>query len=296
MKKTLLAIAVVAAGFSATAQVDTLNGHFTGTRNLYVVGAANGGGYVSGNNGYGDLTKMVKFDNTSGTVTGSGQITGVLLEVPVIVDNGGSFQVIILGDNAGTPDITPLATATVAISSVDTTIAGYGVISPDDVYNVAVNFSTPAAVPSNGAFWVSVVLPTTTGDTIALVSNTDGDCANAATHVGELWSDLTFHTFGDPANWDLAVTLGIFPIVNFVASIDENVIEASVYPNPANDVLNITVGNEEIATVSIVSMDGKVVATSTNGTVNIADLTAGMYMYQVTTVAGKLANGNFAKK
>ena len=84
--------------------------------------------------------------------------------------------------------------------------------------------------------------------------------------------------------------------VSAVTSINENVIEANVYPNPANDVLNITVGNEVIAAVSIISMDGKEVATSTNGTVNVSDLRAGLYIYQVTTATGKVANGNFAKK
>ncbi len=294
MKKSLLAIALVAAGFSATAQVDTLNGHFTGSRNLYGVGAADGGGYVSGNNGYGDLTKMVKFDNTNGPVTGAGQITGVLLEIPVKVDNGGSFQVVVLGDNAGVPTTTPLATANVTIASVDTTIAGYGFIAPDDVYNVAVTFSSPAAVPANGAFWVSVVLPTTAGDTIALISNTDGDCANASTHVAELWSNLTFHTFGDPANWGLDVTLGIFPIVNFTASIEENVISANVYPNPAKDQVNFSV-NGEIETIVITTLDGKVVAESNTAAVNTADFANGMYIYTLTTKEGKIATGNFAK-
>jgi hypothetical protein len=78
-------------------------------------------------------------------------------------------------------------------------------------------------------------------------------------------------------------------------SVNENVITSSVYPNPAKDVLNIQVGNEEIETVTVVSLDGKVVMNATTGTLDVAELKAGMYIYNVTTKAGKLATGNFVK-
>lgn len=78
-------------------------------------------------------------------------------------------------------------------------------------------------------------------------------------------------------------------------SINENVISTSVYPNPANDVLNI-VASEEIANVSILGLDGKVVATSATSTVNVADLVSGMYIYEVTTSTGKVSRDSFMKK
>lgn len=77
--------------------------------------------------------------------------------------------------------------------------------------------------------------------------------------------------------------------------INENVISAKVYPNPANDVLNISI-NEEIESVSIVTLDGKVVATSTGSTVNVAELTSGMYIYEITTANGNVARDTFMKK
>jgi len=83
--------------------------------------------------------------------------------------------------------------------------------------------------------------------------------------------------------------------VTSTASINENVISTSVYPNPANDVLNI-VASEEIANVSILGLDGKVVATSTTSTVNVADLVSGMYIYEVTTSTGKVSRDSFMKK
>jgi hypothetical protein len=78
------------------------------------------------------------------------------------------------------------------------------------------------------------------------------------------------------------------------ASLDENTLSASVYPNPATDVLNIKM-NEEVASVVITALDGKTVATETSASVNISGLNTGMYLYTITGVSGKVAKGNFVK-
>lgn len=83
--------------------------------------------------------------------------------------------------------------------------------------------------------------------------------------------------------------------VSNTAGIDENVISASVYPNPATTTLNIDVA-EEVTSVVILTTDGKIVASSTNKNVDIASLSEGLYLYQVITVSGKYAKGNFVKK
>lgn len=79
------------------------------------------------------------------------------------------------------------------------------------------------------------------------------------------------------------------------ASIEETSLTTSVYPNPANDVLNIST-SEEISNVSILGLDGKVVATSSTSTVNVAGLNSGMYIYEVTTTSGKVSRDSFMKK
>ncbi len=84
-------------------------------------------------------------------------------------------------------------------------------------------------------------------------------------------------------------------VIDQVLGINEGVIKTSVYPNPANDVLNI-VANEEITNVSIVSLDGKIAATSTTSTVEVSALTPGMYIYEVTTASGKVSRDTFMKK
>lgn len=90
------------------------------------------------------------------------------------------------------------------------------------------------------------------------------------------------------------IALDDITVTNFL-NVNENVITSSVYPNPAKDVLNIVAGNEEIESVTVVSLDGKVVMNATTGVLDIAELKAGMYIYNVTTKAGKLATGNFVK-
>jgi hypothetical protein len=69
--------------------------------------------------------------------------------------------------------------------------------------------------------------------------------------------------------------------------------EVNVYPNPANDILNISASGE-VSRVVISTLDGKVMKTSTESSVDVSDLTSGMYIYQVT-VNGEVSTGNFVK-
>lgn len=83
-------------------------------------------------------------------------------------------------------------------------------------------------------------------------------------------------------------------VTNGGVGIEENVLDAVVYPNPANDVLNIN-ATEDVVAINVITMDGKVVATSTTTSVDVAALTSGMYLYEAVTVSGKVARGSFAK-
>jgi hypothetical protein len=66
-----------------------------------------------------------------------------------------------------------------------------------------------------------------------------------------------------------------------------------VYPNPANDILNIST-NGEILNVVISTLDCRVVKNSTLSTVDVSTLSPGIYIYNVN-VDGKVAKGNFVK-
>lgn len=294
MKKLLLSIGIVASSFAAMSQIDTLTSHFVGNPALYYAASTPDSGYVSGTNKFGDLVKMQLFDNTYG-VTSGGTITKVALGIPVKMGTG-TITVAIWADNAGQPAnlATPIGFTTVNLTAIDTAVAAFSVVDGTRFYNHVASFATPVTIPANHKFWAGVVLPTGAGNGVALFSNNvqSNPFADGDTHSGEIWGDGTFH-FMTPA-WGVGFSFAIYPVVNLVLGLDENVISTSVYPNPANSELNIKT-TEEIASVVITTTDGKTVATGNASNINVASLNAGMYIYQVTTVSGKVGTGNFIK-
>lgn len=87
-----------------------------------------------------------------------------------------------------------------------------------------------------------------------------------------------------------------FTMAGGTASINELTANTvSIYPNPATTVLNID-SKESVSAVEILTTDGKVVATTANtSNISVEALNAGMYIYRVTTVSGKVETGNFVK-
>jgi len=66
-----------------------------------------------------------------------------------------------------------------------------------------------------------------------------------------------------------------------IASINEvNKVDFSVYPNPANNELNIVM-NEKITSIAIYSMDGQLVLTSDTKQMNVSKLNSGVYLIKI---------------
>lgn len=61
---------------------------------------------------------------------------------------------------------------------------------------------------------------------------------------------------------------------------NQNNLEVTLYPNPANDVLNIEMTNE-VQLVEIYNIQGQKVVTSNQKQINVSDLSSGMYMVKV---------------
>lgn len=296
MKKTLLTLSLVVAALGANAQVDTLSAHsdpaglYTGVIDAV---APIDSGFVAGTNMYGDLAKMQLFDATHG-VTSGGTITGIAVLTIAKVDGGGSMQFAIWSDNNGEPNAVPVAMKTVTMASIDTTVASTQFLADGNFFNNVIMFDAPVTIPAGNKFWAGFILPNPQANLFATAISMPN--SDALTHTGEFWSDASFHTFAETGNWELDASITVFPIVDLVASLEENVITANVYPNPANDVLNIELNGEEVASVIVTTLDGKTVVTGNTASVNVDGLASGMYLYHVTTVAGKLATGNFVKK
>lgn len=83
------------------------------------------------------------------------------------------------------------------------------------------------------------------------------------------------------------------------ASVEESNLEVSIFPNPTVDVLNFTL-NANAETVSIYSLDGKLISTenvnASNGTIEVSNLNAGTYFYEFTTSEGDITRNTFVKK
>lgn len=71
----------------------------------------------------------------------------------------------------------------------------------------------------------------------------------------------------------------------FVGVDDVENVSFEVYPNPANDILNVR-SNEAVRQLDIVDMTGRTVASANSNSVNVATLSAGVYIVRITTASG----------
>jgi hypothetical protein len=108
---------------------------------------------------------------------------------------------------------------------------------------------------------------------------------------------LVFRHFDCTDQWtlildDVSLTAGAPVGVEEISTV------ASVYPNPTNSILNVKTSGEATS-ISIISMDGKVVATSAinglTGSVNVAELVNGVYFYEVAAADGSVVRNTFVK-
>ena len=268
----------------------------TGTPTLY--GSSNGG-FVCGNNGYGDLGKGQEF-----AISNSMMLEGVMLFFGAKTDAGGSMTVEALDmdgttgtTSAGTGDQpcpgTSLASETLSVADADT--AGFTVV----------NF-TPVSVSSN--FYVGIEMSGFNGDTVGLISSTADDTQGEKTW--EKWSDGTWYTMG-PA-WGLNFDLAIWALVDNpdAASIEDqsyfNGIKAFVQPNPVNEVANIVLefAQRSDVMIDIVSANGQRVYSDQLGDfaqgrhniqIPVSELAPGLYYYSVAANGQRLTQKMMVK-
>jgi hypothetical protein len=265
---------------------------------VYSWGTGGADGFVSGNNTYGDLASVQLFNSATG-VTGAGTVSKAYVWIPIKNDAGGSINVNVYANNAGAVGAV-LGTQTVTIASIDTTQAGLGVIldgaAVTGLYNVEVTFATPVAFPAGG-FWLGYTFGT--GANVIAGGTTTINAAAytlADTHSGVLDATGAFDNYGQ---YDVDVAHAVFPEVTFTANLSTEAIAAKVYPNPAADVLNISVA-EPMASIELVGVDGRVVlSTAASGfdtTLDVSALRPGVYYYTITTEKGNVARNSFVKK
>lgn len=265
----------------STQTCDTLHYPLSGTPVLY---GSSGMGYVGGNNSYGDIAKADYFDSYSPYTT----IYGAYFWFGVATDDGSTsnitFNVWDNSGSAGNPSAV-IGTATVPLATI--------VSNTNSGYMTGVSFTSPVTI--TGPFYVGCVLPQSAGDTLALITNTDGDTSPGT--AWEQWSDNAWYAYSHSSSWGYNVQSGIFPIVcNGPADIAEpGTLESIlIYPNPSNGMLNINLINYHKPEVSIgiYNSMGKLikslVSESSIMQVDLSDQSAGIYFVSLVSEEGSV--------
>ena len=85
-------------------------------------------------------------------------------------------------------------------------------------------------------------------------------------------------------------------IASSVESVEQKVQNITIYPNPASEQFSINT-NEEIQSVSVYDLTGRLVLTQNNpnNTINIEDMVQGLYKVVVVTASGSFVSSLIVK-
>jgi hypothetical protein len=254
------------------------------------------GGFLAGNNGYGDLQKAQAFqiqDRFSiekcilwfgaKKLESGNPNSNVLVKVMTLDGPGINAQ----GQTPNSAPNTVLATATLPAADIDTTQGFWNIVT----------FSNPPTL--NGNFAVSVDFSALAdGDTATLVHSQDGQ--------GNVFNDLSWEQQSDSVwvsfaydgagGWGLDVQLGVFPIGEEIVGINESgKLSFKLYPafpNPIKESGYIFYELLEAAEVKIQILDitGRLVGFYNEGLkpagksmfeMNASDFNSGMYFFGI---------------
>jgi hypothetical protein len=201
---------------------------------------------------------------------------------------------------ASTADVDVSASVT---SNLDLTTGNYAlqmvVLSNNYVYNAAPNGDF------NYKHVMRKMLPGINGTALNLAAGASGNYTESYNFtVGNVSGGATS---GNYNLWNNDVEVIVFVedrdnnrIMNaalaattYVGLEDEDLVKATIYPNPADNALNITLDGEQELSVSIIDLTGKTVMSqdfglTTGETLNTSNLNAGMYIVQIVA-DGKMA-------
>lgn len=242
-------------------------------------------GYVAGNNKYGDLQKAQFYSLHKMGYMAPGILQGVQVFSGTKSTLAGSSQVVIQIYAVDTGGFRPgniIATSNpVSIQDID--ISGMGN-----------TFSFPAAVTVEDSFFVSMVLPATAGDTLAIVSTID-DCSAFTGWSWEQWSDQTWHTLVN--SWITDIDLALFPILDLpfntgLPAANDGNIYGTVFPNPARQQANFhyELTSPAVFSMTLVNAAGIMVserqiirytAGSFDESIDLRQCTAGLYLLKI---------------
>ncbi len=247
------------------------------------------GGYISGNNNYGDLQVAQAYDPASYWEHGfSGNIqidsVAVLFLKKQVSNHPGPIRLnIYSGDLSLGPQTLLGSSDTLNVGMADT-LGGYTFF----------HFTSPVAV--NGLFFCALQLSTHQFDQSAVATSTN-HCTDLPGYAWDQWSNQTYHAMSDPLDWGLQSDLAIFPFVRYDSSfvlrnntLAEN--SVSIFPNPASSVLHLSAPSGNLSRLEIYSPEGVQLLVLplrgiTAADIPIANLPDGLYVLAVQSANGR---------
>ena len=227
--------------------------------------------------------------------TSSPMILGVKTE-QVIIDNNGNAEITVSGELPGT------AALTFSIEGTDKSAVTVTTVEKDSHQLVAM----PTASITTGSIVEEgtqiELYCSTEGATIYYT--TDGSCPCNETSSRKVYDGTPIIIYETTTIKAIAVAPDMTEsdVAEFTYIVDGTGIkevtingEVQVWPLPVHDKLNVTVGGKTIKNVSILSMNGVIVASSTKVatkvTLDVSKIPTGIYVINVTT-----DNGTFSRK
>jgi len=110
-------------------------------------------------------------------------------------------------------------------------------------------------------------------------------------------SGITTDLFGNQRVFNTTVDMGVYEFGSNALGIEDNTLleEFKLYPNPVRNILNIQL-EETLEKIEVYSVLGIKVLESTSSSVNVSNLSSGMYLLKVYTQDGKIGVKRFVKE
>ena len=247
-----------------------------------------GGGYVSGTNGYGDVAKAQAYTPVNSTSYISDLIV-YFGDITITSGDPNSAVAFVIYDLDG-----PGTTTVGAVNTAPGTVLGAGSVAVSQLITTGpMLIGMPSTVTVTGPYAVGVDFSLlTAGDSVAIVSTSDGDAGNTQLSW-EQWNDNTWHTMLDA--WPLDIDFVLIPIecdqlpVGIEPKVETN--GFYIFPNPTNNVLNVVSGSDlsNISTLSIIDISGQFMSETTltnkQTAIDVSQLAAGIYFAKLSSAA-----------
>lgn len=202
-------------------------------------------------------------------------IYGVELNVFIEDSTDLDFFYTLYSDNAGLPG-TAIASAFGSVISSEYAGSNYGY----DVYTYVVSFDSPLSLDANTTYWMQI----------------ESDGVAWESRVGALGSNLAIDNGG---GWVIDDEEFVYALVcEELGLTDLSSFDFAYYPNPVQDVLNIT-SQKGVKEVSIFNLTGQKVVNNaklTQGQINVSALSPGTYIFRVVLEDGKVETFKIVKK